>query len=168
MATAMFYLGVKPREIPRACLFAGGTAKRNRPYAVVHPVAATPEKTWRADGFVQVAEHLRRQHGLESVFIGAKDQDLSAFAGWEVMRGAALAEVKTLIAGASLFVGNDSGPAHMAAAFGVVPVVIFGPSDPMIWGPWGTAGEVVKAEGPIENVEAAQVIAAVDRMRVPA
>ena len=46
------------------------------------------------------------------------------------MVGAPLAEVKSLLAGASLFVGNDSGPAHMAAAFGVPVVVIFGSSDP--------------------------------------
>ena len=68
------------------------------------------------------------------------------------MQGAPLSEIKILLAGASLFVGNDSGPAHMAAAFGVPAVVIFSASDPEIWGPWRTAGEVVRAPAGVEQV----------------
>jgi len=67
------------------------------------------------------------------------------------------------LAGASLFVGNDSGPAHMAAALGVPSVVIFGASDPAIWGPWRTVSEVVVAPS-----GAAQVIEALARLRVAA
>ena len=168
MATAMFYLGVKPGEIPRARLAVGAAPARPGPYAVIHPVAATPDKTWRAEGFLEVARHLRTQHHIEPVFIAAKNQDLSAFRGFETVSGAPLEDVKTLIAGATVFVGNDSGPAHIAAAFGVPPVVIFGPSDASIWGPWRTPGEVIQAEGPIDSVDASRVISAVDRMRVPA
>jgi ADP-heptose:LPS heptosyltransferase len=166
MASAMFYLGVERQAIPRARLFA--EAPQDRAYAVIHPVAATPEKTWPAAGFVEVADHLRRHHRLEPVFIAAAGQDLSAFAGFRCVAGAPLAEVKRLISGASLFVGNDSGPAHIAAAFGVPPIVIFGPSDPAIWGPWGTPGEVVQAAGAIDGVEAGRVIAAVEHLRVAA
>ena len=63
------------------------------------------------------------------------------------MAGAPLGEIKSLLRGAALFIGNDSGPAHMAAAFGVPVVVIFGSSDPVIWAPWRTASEVVHARG---------------------
>ncbi len=49
------------------------------------------------------------------------------------------------MSGASLFVGNDSGPAHMAAAFGVPVVVLFGPSNPVTWAPWRTAAQVMTA-----------------------
>ena len=77
-----------------------------------------PAKTWRADGFLEVAKHLR-QSGLEPVFIGGESDDLSPFAGFPALHGRPLSEVKDLLATATLFVGNDSGPAHMAAAFGV-------------------------------------------------
>jgi heptosyltransferase III len=80
--------------------------------------------------------------------------------------GAPLAQIKTLLAGASLFVGNDSGPAHMAAAFGMPVVVIFGNSNPDIWGPWRTASEVVTAPGGIGHIETAQVLDALARLRV--
>lgn len=170
MASAVFYLGVPRREIPRARLFAAPSTTRRAPYAVIHPVAATPEKTWAAHGFLRVAEFLREHHQLDSMFIGGAGQDLSAFDGWPKVSGAPLTEIKTLIAGASLFIGNDSGPAHMAAAFGVPPVVIFGPSDAVIWGPWVTRGEVVQAEGEgdIRNVEVERVIRAADHVRVAA
>lgn len=168
MAAAMFYLGVGRRPVPRARLFAAPPERQRAPYAVIHPVAATPDKTWPPDRFLQVAGHLRAHHQLDSVFIAANDQDLTPFAAWETLRGAPLPEIKTLISGAALFVGNDSGPAHIAAAFGVTPVVLFGPSDPNIWGPWDTRGEIVRADGPIDNIDPARVIEAVDRLRVAA
>ena len=166
MASAMFWLGAPRGEIPRAQLVSPMTGPAD-PVVVIHPVGATPAKTWRADGFLEVAKHLR-QSGLEPVFIGGESDDLSPFAGFPALHGRPLSEVKDLLATASLFVGNDSGPAHMAAAFGVPVAVIFGESDPAIWGPWRTAGEVVRAEGGIANVRASQVIFATARLRVRA
>jgi ADP-heptose:LPS heptosyltransferase len=167
LASAMFYLGAPVTEIPRAKLrvSAGGPAPRAT--AVIHPVAATPEKTWRADGFLAVADYLKGS-GLEPVFIGGAGDDLSQFRGYRTIAGAPLSEIKTLLSTASLFVGNDSGPAHMAAAFGVPAVVIFGDSDPAIWGPWRTVSQVIAAPGGISCVGAAQVVDALQRLRVPA
>jgi heptosyltransferase-3 len=168
LASAMFYLGAPVTEIPRAKLvLAPGATRRVAGTAVIHPVAATPEKTWRADGFLAVAEYLK-ESGLEPVFIGAAADDLSPFRGYRTIARAPLSEIKTLLSTASLFVGNDSGPAHMAAAFGVPEVVIFGNSDPAIWGPWRTVSEVIAAPGGITRVETAQVLDALQRLRVPA
>ncbi len=166
MASAMFWLGAPRGPVPRAQLVSGAKGPE-RLIAVIHPGGATPAKTWKADGFLDVATHLR-QSGLEVVFIGAASDDLSPFAGFPTLRGQPLSEVKDVLATAALFVGNDSGPAHMAAAFGVPVVVIFGESDPAIWGPWRTASEVVRAEGGIANVRTSQVIMATARLRVHA
>ena len=163
LASAMFWLGARAGEIPRAKLVARNVVKRS--VAVIHPVAATPEKTWRADGFLEVARRLMAL-GLEPVVIGADTDDLAPFHDFSIVQGAPLAKVKTLLAGASFFVGNDSGPAHMAAAFGLPVVVIFGNSNPAIWGPWRTAAEVVTAPGGIGQVEIVQVMSALERLRV--
>ena len=64
-----------------------------------------------------------------------------------MIRNAPLAQVKSVMAGAQLFIGNDSGPAHIAAAFGVPVVVLFGPSDPVNWAPWRTEAQVLTNPG---------------------
>jgi ADP-heptose:LPS heptosyltransferase len=171
LASAMFYLGVPPVEIPRAKLFCSEPAQAATAvasYAVIHPVAALPDKTWPAERFLEVADYLKRSFELNPVFIGGPGEDLSAFARWRTVPGAPLEGIKSLIAGASLFVGNDSGPAHMAAAFGIPVVVIFGPSDPVVWAPWRTQAEVLAGSDGIRSVDARQVIEALERLRVRA
>lgn len=164
MASAIFYLGIDPQPVPRAHLYSAPPDPCRAPYAILHPVAATPEKTWPAANFLRLADHLRRHHHLEPVFIAAAGQDLAPFTQYRTVAGAPLEEIKSLISGATLFLGNDSGPAHIAAAFGVPPIVIFGPSDPVIWAPWQTPGEVLKAAGPIDSIHPDRVIAAVERV----
>jgi heptosyltransferase III len=165
MASAIFHLGAPRCEIPRAKLVTSGAAPSRAPVCVIHAVAATADKTWPSDGFVAVAGHVKRQ-GLEPVFIGAKADDLSPFGAYRIVRGAPLDEIKTLLSGAALFVGNDSGPAHMAAASGAPVVVIFGNSNPDIWGPWRTDSQVVRAEGGIAMVQIAAVLDALGKVRV--
>jgi ADP-heptose:LPS heptosyltransferase len=168
LASAIFFLGAPVGEIRRAKLVAGDGVPIpvEDASAVIHAVAATSEKTWAAAHFLAIAAHLA-QSGLAPVFIGAPGDDLAPFRQYRTVQGS-LSEVKRLLACAALFVGNDSGPAHMAAAFGVPSVVIFGPSDPAIWGPWRTACEVVTSPGGMADVTPAQVLGALQRLRVPA
>lgn len=166
-ASAVFYFGAERVEIPRARLFA--QAVEARPYAVIHPIASSHAKTWSAAGFLAVAAHLERAHGMDAVFVAGAGEDVRPFTSRRCMVGAPLAKVKSLIAGASLFVGNDSGPAHMAAAFGVPLVVIFGASDVDVWRPWRpAAAEVVREEAGIGAVTEARVIEALERLKVRA
>jgi heptosyltransferase-3 len=170
LASAIFHLGVPIQPIPPASLFVGQTASpapdRRSGYAVIHPVAAIPEKTWPATNFLAIAEHLQCEHGLDPFFIAGPGEDLSPFAAYHAISGAPLSYTKSLLAGASLFVGNDSGPAHMAAALGVPVVVIFGPSDPVVWAPWQVESRVLVGSDAISTVRVNEVIAAVDELRV--
>ena len=167
LASAAFYLGAGRMEIPRARLFAEKSAPR-RPYAVIHPMAAAADKTWPAERFVETARYLEQAWELEPVFVGGPGENLSAFHGFRTVAGAPLAEIKTLLAGASLFLGNDSGPAHMAAAFGIPVVVIFGSSDPVVWAPWRTPAEVLTGTSGIQAVSVHEVQDALERLRVRA
>jgi heptosyltransferase III len=156
LASAIFYLGAPRSEVPRAKLFATNGAA---PCAIIHPVAATPAKTWPAERFLQVARWLEAS-GTDVVVIGSAADDLSPFRPFRALSGAPLSQIKSLMASATLFVGNDSGPAHMAAAFGVPCVVLFGASDPSVWGPWRTPCEVLRAPGNISAIRTEQVIEA--------
>lgn len=161
LASAMFWLGVPPREIPRARLYADATETGR--YAVVHPMASAPEKMWPAAHFIAAAEWLAGQ-GLRPVFIGGPGEDLSAFAAFDTRPGRSLAETKALLAGATIFLGNDSGPAHMAAAFGLPVTVLYGASDPVVWAPWRTRHEIFHAPQGLATIEPARVIAALERL----
>ncbi len=163
LASASFYLGAESIPIPRAKLFAEPRPAA-RPYAVIHAVAAQAEKTWSPEGFRAVAEHLSRD--LEPVFIAGPGEDLSAFSKYRTIVGAPLSETKSLLQSATLFVGNDSGPAHLAAAFGLPVVVLFGPSDPVIWAPWRVPSQVLSDRANIRNIPVKQVIGALDTLRV--
>jgi lipopolysaccharide heptosyltransferase III len=164
VASAVFYLGVPMAEIPRARLFADPVPSGQ--YAVLHPAASRPDKTWPAARFLAVARHIEEDFGLQPIFIGARGDDLSPFHRYRTLAGSALASVKSLIARAMLFVGNDSGPAHMAAAFSVPSVVMFGASDPVIWAPWRTTAEVLTHPGGIAAISTNDVLTALGRMRV--
>jgi heptosyltransferase-3 len=166
LASAMFWLGVPITEIPRARLVAPVGAGHHA-CAVIHPVAATAAKTWRAEGFLEVARHLQAG-GTDVIFIGGPADDLAPFRGFRTLAGAPLSEIKSQLAAASIFIGNDSGPAHMAAAFGIPSVVIFGDSDATIWAPWRTPAEVISAPAGINGISVDQVLAALTRLRVHA
>jgi heptosyltransferase III len=164
LASAVFYLGVPVSEIPRARLFADPVPSGQ--YAVLHPAASQADKTWPAGRFVAVARHLEHDFGLQPIFIGAAGDDLSPFRDYRTLAGSPLSAVKSLISRAMLFVGNDSGPAHMAAAFSVPSVVLFGSSDPVIWAPWRTTAEVLTHRGGIGAISVNDVLKALGRMRV--
>ncbi len=125
------------------------------PLAVIHPAAAFATKQWAADKFGLVAAQLVAQ-GFSVVVITTPDQASlvdelrrSASASVVAFKDLSLPEVTALLARARLFVGNDSGIAHIAAAVQTPSVVIFGSSNTAHWRPWvsaGTAAEVVLEE----------------------
>ena len=166
LASAMFYLGCPRQEIPRAQMFAPSGAQR-RPYAVIHATAAASYKTWDPHGFLAVAKHLRDAHGLDPVFIGSSGDDMAPFADFECVAGAPLGDIKSLLSKASLFVGNDSGPAHIAASFNVPLVVLFGRIEHQVtWAPWkATAARTLVDTLGISAITTEQVIAATDALR---
>jgi heptosyltransferase III len=163
LASAMFWLGVPRTEIPRATLIAG-KQPAYLPYVVLHPFASAPPKAWPLGRFVEVAERLQGA-GLEPMILAGPGDDASLFGQFQVFRNAPLPDVKNLMSGASLFIGNDSGPAHIAAAFGVPVVVLFGPSNPVTWAPWRTEARVLTSRGEIGQIGVDEVMAAAETLR---
>jgi len=177
LASAMFWIGVPPAPIPRAKLFPdpppgnlsnpGNLSSNDSAYAVIHPFASSPEKTWPAERFVRTAQYLLH-HGIEPIFLSGPADDPTPFSPFRTYRNKSLAEVKSLCSGAQLFLGNDSGPAHIAAAFGVPTVVLFGASDPVTWAPWRTESRVLTSPQGIGAISNEDVIAAIEAVRIRA
>jgi len=135
-----------------ATLRAAGLEEKT-PLAVIHPTAAFDTKQWATDRFARVAESLASR-GFVVVAITASTEvpvadKLKHLTKTPVvaLTDLSLPEVTALLARARLFVGNDSGIAHMAAAVGAPSVVIFGSSNTAHWRPWAKApAEVVVEE----------------------
>lgn len=163
LASAFFALGVPVQEVPRAQLFAADSPVKGR-YAVIHPFASAPGKQWHPERFSEVARYLTLWN-ITPVFLADQGHDVSPFTAHQLFRGK-LSEVKALLSKAAVFLGNDSGPAHIAAAFGVPSVVLFGASNPAIWGPWRTESQVIAAPEGLDHVSVSRVIAALERLRV--
>lgn len=163
LASAMFWLGCPQREIPRASLPLAEQPGKGA-YAVIHASAAATYKTWPSDGFLAAACHLKERWNLEPVFIGGKDDDFQAFRAYRLVAGAPLKEVMRLIAGARIFLGNDSGPAHIAAAAGVPLLVLYGrPEHSVIWAPWkAERSRTLVSAGGIAAISPGDVLAAMD------
>ncbi len=161
LASAFFALGVPLSDIPRAQLFASDSSIQGK-YAVLHPFASAPEKQWPPERFAELARYLKLSN-ITPVFLAGPLDDPSPFRDHTVLQGS-LAEVKSMLSGAALFIGNDSGPAHIAAAFGIPSVVLFSTSDPAIWEPWRTESEVIVARQGFATLTVSRVIAALERL----
>ena len=127
------------------------------PFAVIHPAAAFETKQWATDKFARVVEELAGR-GLPSVAIVAPSQKRMietlrrrSSSRLTSLTDLSLPEVTALNSRARLFVGNDSGIAHIAAAAGAPCVVIFGSSNRAHWRPWTTQpNELVFEEMPCQ------------------
>jgi heptosyltransferase-2/heptosyltransferase-3 len=128
----------------------------DKKFALIHPAAAFATKQWAAVNFAKVADYLAA-NGIAAVAIAGPSEGevlnslIGAAESPVVACAVSLPEVSALASRASLFVGNDSGIAHIAAAVGTPSVVVFGSSNIAHWRPWSSApAEVVFEEMPCQ------------------
>lgn len=127
------------RSAGAAVLAAAGVGA-GEPLAVLNPGANNPAKRWPGERFGVVAEHLAAVHGLRVLInTGPGEEDVAravadACPGVRPVllaeHGQTLAGLRAILARARLLVTNDTGPRHLAAAFGTPTVALFGPTDP--------------------------------------
>ena len=128
----------------------------DRKIALIHPAAAFATKQWATDNFARVVDFLA-ERGFAPVAIAAPHEsgviyELQEKASVKIVSfDLMLPEVTALAARSQVFVGNDSGIAHIAAAVGTPSVVVFGSSNIAHWRPWNRApAEVVFEEMPCQ------------------
>ena len=139
------------RTNARKLLASEGIPEGSR-YLVLSPGAAFGSaKRWREEGFAEAADMLGSEFQLSVVTVGSEGERPSA----EKVRATAKLPVTVLngrtsletligvIAGASVLLGNDSGPVHIAAALGVPTVAVFGATDYKVAAPYSPRGRAV-------------------------
>jgi ADP-heptose:LPS heptosyltransferase/GT2 family glycosyltransferase len=128
-----------------------------KPLVCVHPSAGSEMRQWPLDKFSELIELLLGQGSLNVAIIGAADEEAIAA---QVLNGVtrsprifnlvgklSLTELPKVLARAALFVGNNSGPQHLAASLGVPTIGIHsGVVDAHEWGPNGPRGVAVRRQ----------------------
>jgi len=118
---------------------------RHEQYAVLHPFPMWNYKRWTEDGWLYLIQSLV-DRGLRVVLTGGPGPEEAEFcrrlaiglphAVNSVAGMFSLAELTAVLEAALLFVGPDTSITHQAAACGTPTVAIYGPTNPVKWGPW--------------------------------
>lgn len=129
-----------------------------RPVLAVSPAASAPYKEWAPERFSTLIDALAGPGGAMAgaavaLFGGPGDEATAKAvrAGYtqadiiDLTGKLALPQTAACLSRARLFVGNDSGLMHMAAAAGTPTLGLFGPTDDGIYGPWGAKSRAVRA-----------------------
>ena len=144
--------GAGARRQARATLAAAGI-DADAPLLGINPGAAYgTAKRWHPERFAQVADHLQHEYGLQVLIFGSAGERPVADVVARLMHTPAinlagqtgLDEAMAIIERCRLFITNDSGLMHVAAALKVPLVAIFGPTNAAVTRPWSLVASVVR------------------------
>lgn len=130
------HLPPQDRAVGRHLLAALGV---HEPVFALHPGSGGAAKCWPPERFAALGRTLE-QHGTIVLISGPADRDVvravqqAAGRTWPVAAHLPLTDVAQLLAHVRAYVGNDSGPSHLAALLGCPTVALYGPTDPAVWG----------------------------------
>ncbi|MBL8213256.1 MAG: glycosyltransferase family 9 protein [Bryobacterales bacterium] len=123
--------------------------RRNEGWLAIHPYSGSARKNWPLANFEAVAEAV----GVPVRWTAGPEEPLP-----QATRFDDLFDLATWLAGASVYLGNDSGISHLAAAVGIPVVALFGPTNPAIWAPRGPQVTVLRTPIDVPSVIAALAV----------
>lgn len=113
---------------------------------IIHPGSGNKSKNWPSDRYLALAKGLRKNKRLVTWCLGPAEDDFPLCAQERSIRIESLLELARVLGSARLYIGNDSGITHLAAAVGCRTIAIFGPTDPLKWAPLGNRVTVLKGD----------------------
>lgn len=118
-------------------------------FAAIHPFAGSPRKRWPMERFAELARRIESRMPVE--WCAGPEEELPG-----ARRFSDLYDLACWLASARIYIGNDSGPSHLAAAVGTPVVALFGPSDPAVWAPRGKFVTIAAASA-LDRISVEQV-----------
>ncbi len=130
----------------------------DRPIICIHPGAGKIYKQWSVEGFATISDWLSSK-GIQVVFVGGDNdiediKKIESLAGYPFHNTAgriSLGELMALFEISTLYIGNDSGPMHLAGAMGLPVIALFGPADERRWGPLSDRRIILRGEEPCQR-----------------
>lgn len=144
-------------------------------YAVVHPIPRRSQKRWTNERFSRVIQYLYNTKGIVPVMAGdisdkseiKEIMDKSNTPAIDIAGETSLDVLGAIMQEATLFIGVDSGPSHIAAAVGIPGIVLFsGINDPAQWVPRSDKIKLMfpGANRNLSDVKVEEVLGAIDEM----
>lgn len=109
----------------------------------VHPGSGSALKNWPRERFSELCRRLSREGESVAWITGPAEADSAVPQGVREWRGFSLPVLAALLARCKVYIGNDSGVTHLAAAAGCPTIALFGASDPRVWAPRGPVVRVI-------------------------
>lgn len=151
LASVLHALALYPEPAEPRLVFQAAPPAGPAP-VILHPGSGSPVKNWAWPRFLELARRLAA-HGLPVAFcageVEAEQMPELADCPYPVHRFPAVEDLAPVLASARLFIGNDSGVSHLAAASGVPVIALFGPTRADLWAPRGRGGVTVLRGGPL-------------------
>jgi len=127
--------------------------QNGRRILAIHPGSGSPVKNWSPQKFARVADWAS-EHALV-LLISGPAQDGMAEVRHAIKRAdpiiasyLPLLTLAAILGNCSAYLGNDSGITHLAGLLGIPTFAIFGPTDPLVWGPRGSRVQIITASEP--------------------
>ena len=142
---------------------------------LIHPGSGGHDKCWPLERFETLINTLRERGREVRVLLGEVESETwpaRILARWvhqyDAEQVETLDRLHEILAGAKAFIGNDTGPTHLAAAMGLETIALFGPTSPRLWSPRGPAVKVLAPPRPTTDLtwlELRQVLSVAARLR---
>ena len=110
----------------------------------LHPGSGSREKNWPFPRFLELSRNLESEGRTVAWIIGPAEERVALPECARAWRSLSLPALASALARCRLFVGNDSGIAHLAAAAGCPTIALFGNTDPVVWAPRGRSVRIVR------------------------
>lgn len=125
---------------------------RQDPLVAIHPGSPIPLKRWLPERYAELADWLIAQKRAQVLFVGVENEIPIITKIQEFMRAKSisiagkttLTQLASILRTCNVFIGNDSGPMHLAAAVGTQTIGLYGPGDPTRFGPIGVRCETIR------------------------
>jgi heptosyltransferase-3 len=113
---------------------------------IIHPGSGSRKKNWPFELFRSLGQVLEEQGRSVWWCIGPAEDDSRIPDNGHMFQTGSLETLAHYLSAAHLYIGNDSGISHLAAAVGCRTIAIFGPTDPRVWAPLGSNVIIVKGQ----------------------
>jgi Glycosyltransferase family 9 (heptosyltransferase) len=175
-ADAVADLGLDPSLSPPRCTaspdeerLAASWRERLPPrFFALHPGSGSPKKNWPAERFLTLVDRVRPPEPWLAVSGPADVDVVEPFrrrTGCLLVEGLPVRTLGALLGAAAVYVGNDSGVTHLAAAWHTPTVALYGPTDARVWSPEGSRVRTIQSPTPeMSGINVDEVARAVEAL----